>query len=81
MTKHAGPDKPTARIAADVPSPAGRKKAFDLALDTLSANGRAGLIVVPAEPTHEMLKAGAAAGEISTPNVSRIYKAMLRASD
>ncbi len=81
MTKHAGSDKPTARIAADVRSPAGTSKAFDLALDALSAIGQAGLIVVPAEPTSEMLEAGAAAGEIATPNAYRIYKAMLRASD
>ena len=81
MTKRAGSDKLTERITADVRSPAGRTKAFDLALDTLSAIGRAGLIVAPAEPTSEMLEAGAEAGEISTPNVYRIYKAMLRASD
>lgn len=80
MIKRAGPDKPTARNAADVGRPGGSNKAFEFALDTLSAIGRAGLVIVPAEPTSEMLEAGAEAGEIAAPNAYRIYRAMLRAS-
>ncbi len=80
MTKCAGSDKPSARTAADGRSPSGMNKAFDFALDTLSAIGRAGLVIVLAEPTPEMLRAGAEAGEISAPKVRRIYRAMLRAS-
>ncbi len=80
MTKCAEPDKPSERTAAGGLGPSGTSEAFEFALDTLSAIGRAGLVIVPAAPTPEMLRAGAEAGEIPNPKVRRIYKAMLRAS-
>lgn len=52
-----------------------------LALDVVEALETANLLVIPREPTVEMLDAGAAAGRLDRDTARRIYMAMLLAAD
>ncbi len=55
--------------------------ALDLALDVLAALSAAGLAVVPVEPTHEMVRAGAAAGDVDEAKAAAVFAAMLTAAE
>lgn len=52
-----------------------------LALDVVEALESANLLVIPKEPTPEMIDAGAAAGRLDRETARRIYMAMLLAAD
>jgi len=54
---------------------------MSMALDMVEALESANLLVVPREPTVEMIDAGAAAGRLDRETVLRVYEAMLLASD
>jgi hypothetical protein len=54
-------------------------EALTAALDAVAAKDRDAVhVVVPLEPSPEMLLAGASAGGISLKQVARIYRAMTR---
>lgn len=47
----------------------------------ISAISRAGLVIVPKEPTSEMLSAGSQAGDISIPTAYKVWRAMTGATE
>jgi len=54
---------------------------MQMALDMVDALESANLLVVPREPTTEMIEAGVTAGQLDRETVVRIYSAMVLASD
>ena len=52
-------------------------RALQNALDAVGAVGDSGFVLVPSEPTREMMQAGAQAGNIDPGLVRRVYRAML----
>ncbi|MBN2751509.1 MAG: hypothetical protein JXQ84_02260 [Rhodospirillaceae bacterium] len=59
------------------PIPFGRSNAFNLSLALIEALGNSGLTVVNAQPTPEMLEAGARAGNINPADACRVFAAMI----
>lgn len=52
-------------------------RALQNALDAVGAVGDSGFVLVPSEPTREMMLAGAQAGNIDPGLARRVYRAML----
>ena len=52
-------------------------RALQNALDAVGAVGDSGFVLVPSEPTREMLLAGTQAGNLDPDLVRRVYRAML----
>ncbi|WP_282604255.1 hypothetical protein [Pelagibius sp. Alg239-R121] len=52
-------------------------RALQNALDAVGAVGDSGFVLVPSEPSDEMILAGARAGGISTGLARTVYRAML----
>ncbi len=55
--------------------------AMEEALEMLSAVDSAGYVLTPREPSADMLRAGAVAGDISAGAAYRIWRAMIWASE
>jgi len=58
-----------------------RSDALALSLAMIEALGRAGLMIVSAQPTPAMLMAGARAGGIAPADACRVFSAMLANED
>lgn len=66
---------------AKVPDEGRYSAPMSIALDMVEALESANLLLVPREPTVEMIDAGAAAGRLDRETVLRVYQAMMLASD
>jgi hypothetical protein len=58
-----------------------RGRSLDRALNVLDAIGRAGLVVVPLEPTRHMVQRVAREGGVSQEAARRIYRALVAGAD
>ena len=62
-------------------TPGAMSKPLRMALELVEAVADAGLVLVPAQPTAAMVKAGAIAGIVGPETALRVYRAMVAAAD